>query len=349
MERECIKDFSFSRLRDLVLQMGQPAYRAKQLAGWVFKKGVLSFDLMTDLPAEMRAELSARYTLGGLVILRRQCSSRGETTKYLFGLSDGQAVESVLMVHNYGRTVCVSTQVGCRMGCRLCASGLGGLVRNLKPGEIYDQVLTVQREAGVRISHVVLMGTGEPLDNYENTLVFLEHLTAPYGLNISYRRITLSTCGLVPEIRALAQMGLPLTLAVSLHAPNNRLRDEIVPINRRYPLEELLAACREYSHRTGRRVTFEYALWRGVNDSHVHAEELGRILRGMLCHVNLIPANPVAERGVKRSTDVNIRRFRQVLERYGVPVTVRRELGADIDAACGQLRRRMVCETKGSR
>ncbi|MCL6635982.1 MAG: 23S rRNA (adenine(2503)-C(2))-methyltransferase RlmN, partial [Peptococcaceae bacterium] len=339
-DRINLKDLTLPELESFLGGLGAGKYRAGQVARWIFQKGVASFQEMTDISLDLRERLAAAARLSRPEILARQVSKRGDTVKYLFGLGDGRAVESVFMKHGYGRTACVSTQVGCRMGCRLCASGLEGLVRNLSPGEIYDQVLSIQRDLGERVSHVVIMGSGEPLDNYRATLAFIRNIGAPYGLHIGYRHITVSTCGLVPQIRALAEEKLPVTLAVSLHAPNDPLRDTLVPLNRRYPLNELLAACRRYIEAAGRRVTFEYALIAGVNDSPEQAGELGRLLKGMLCHVNLIPANEVLERGVKPSPPKQVEQFKKVLEKMGVNATVRRELGADIDAACGQLRRR---------
>lgn len=337
-----LKDFTLPELEKCLYDLGAEKYRAKQVAEWVFQKGAASFQEMTNLSRDLRERLDAAARVGRPHILARQVSKRGDTVKYLFGLHDGQAVESVLMKHNYGNSACVSTQVGCRMGCRLCASGLEGLVRDLSPGEIYDQVLGIQQDTGERVSHVVIMGSGEPLDNYGATLTFIKNIAAPYGLNISYRHITVSTCGLVPGIRELAGEKLALTLAVSLHAPNDHLRDTLVPINKKYPLRELMAACRDYARETGRRVTFEYALLAGVNDSKEQAVELGRLLSGMLSHVNLIPANPVPERGVEPPSREGVDLFKRTVEKQGIATTVRRELGADIDAACGQLRRRIM-------
>ncbi|MDA8097489.1 MAG: 23S rRNA (adenine(2503)-C(2))-methyltransferase RlmN [Clostridia bacterium] len=333
-----LKDLSLEGLQDLVADLGQPQYRARQLAEWVFQKDVASFDDMSNLPASLRTDLDRQYTLGRLRQIKRLVSNEGETEKYLFGLSDGNTVESVLMRHDYGSSACVSTQVGCRMGCVFCASSLGGWVRNLTPGEIYDQVLAIRRSTGADVQRVVIMGTGEPLDNLDHTLVFIRNITADYGLGISTRRITLSTCGLVPEIGRLANSGLGVTLAVSLHAPNDDLRNRIVPVNRRYPLAQLIRACGEYTLRTGRRVTFEYALIQGLNDAPGQANALTELLRGLNCHVNLIPVNYVPERGSTPPDPVTVRRFQEVLELKGIPVTVRREMGADINAACGQLR-----------
>lgn len=335
-----LKDLNMTELEELMAGLGHPGYRSKQVARWVFNKGVRSFEAMTDLPPDLRSTLAGLAWTGSLEVEGRQVSHTKDTVKYLFRLPDLQLVESVYMVYTYGRSVCLSTQAGCRMGCHLCASGMEGLVRNLTAGEMYDQVLGIQREEQCRISHLVLMGTGEPLDNLTNVLKFITNITANYGLGISCRRITISTCGLVPQMRELAALRLPVTLAVSIHAPNDELRNEIMPINRKYPLGVLIPACRDYTAATGRRITFEYALLSGLNDGEGQALELAQLLQGILGHVNLIPANPVPERGVRPSSAHQVQAFRQILERQGIPVTVRRKLGADIDAACGMLRRR---------
>ncbi|MBP7330878.1 MAG: putative dual-specificity RNA methyltransferase RlmN [Firmicutes bacterium ADurb.Bin373] len=340
-----LKSLTFSELEEFIAGLAVEKYRAKQLATWIFKKGVTSFQEMTDLSKGLRERLETAAWISTPDIKAKLKSKRGDTVKYLFGLSDGQAVESVYMKHDYGSSACVSTQVGCRYACRLCASGLGGLVRDLDAGEIYDQALGIEKDSGERISHLVIMGSGEPLDNYRATLTFIKNIAAIYGLNIGYRHITISTCGLAPGIRRLAAERLPLTLAVSLHAPNDSLRDWLVPINKRHPLPELIAACRDYARETGRRITFEYALIAGVNDSREHAEELCGLLSGMLCHVNLIPANPVAERGIKPPAKKQVELFKSILEGNMLATTVRREFGADINAACGQLRRRILSES----
>jgi len=333
-----LKDLSLEGLQKLVIDYGQPSYRARQLAEWLFQKDAATFEDMLNLPATLREALEKKHTVDRLRQLKRLVSSEGTTRKYLFELSDGNTVESVLMQHDYGASVCVSTQVGCRMGCALCASTLGGWVRNLTPGEIYEQVLAIRRNQGRGVQRIVIMGTGEPLDNLNHTLVFVRNITADYGLGISTRRITLSTCGLVPKIKELAASGLGITLAVSLHAPDDDLRNRIVPVNRRYPLAELIPACAEYIKQTGRRVTFEYALIRGVNDAPEQAKALAALVRGLNCHVNLIPVNTVQERGAKPPGASTVRWFQELLETRGIPVTVRREMGADINAACGQLR-----------
>ncbi|AEG60555.1 23S rRNA (adenine(2503)-C(2))-methyltransferase RlmN [Desulforamulus ruminis] len=335
-----LRDLTLAEMKELLQGLGEKPFRAEQVCRWVLAGGARSFAEMTNLSKELRAKLAEVAVISGTTGLARQVSRRGDTVKYLFGLEDGHAVESVLMKHSYGHSACVSTQVGCRMGCQFCASTLEGLVRNLSPGEIYDQVLGIQQDSGERVSHIVIMGAGEPLDNFAAVLKFLENVHAPYGLNIGYRHITLSTCGLVPQLRELARKKLPITLAISLHAPTDELRNRLVPMNRRYPIQELLTACREYIGMTGRRITFEYALLAGVNDGPEQARQLLKLLQGMLCHVNVIPANPVEGRGFTRTPAEKVEAFRSILERGGLNVTVRRELGADIDAACGQLRRR---------
>ncbi|MFZ5632919.1 MAG: 23S rRNA (adenine(2503)-C(2))-methyltransferase RlmN [Bacillota bacterium] len=337
-----LKDFTLPELEEFFQDIGEPRYRARQVADWIFRKGAHSFDDMTNLPALLRNRLAGMCTPGRAEIINKQISSRGGAVKYLFRLADGQAVESVLMKYSYGQSVCISTQVGCRMACAFCASTLGGRVRNLSAGEMYDQVLAARGDSGQRVSHIVLMGSGEPLDNYDNTVKFIKNVSAGYGLNIGFRHITLSTCGVEPRIRQLAGEGMPITLAISLHAPDNDLRDRLVPLNRKYPLAALMEACRYYSGRTGRRITFEYILLAGINDSPGQAGTLARLVGGIPCHVNLIPFNPVREREFKRPSPGAVQRFKAVLEKAGIETTVRRELGTDIDAACGQLRRKMM-------
>jgi len=340
-----LKSLELTEMEELLSQLGEARYRGRQVCRWVLQKGVSSFGEMTNLSKDLQARLAEVAYIGKLELITKQVSQKDGTAKYLLGLPDGQAVESVLMIHQYGVSACVSSQVGCRMACRFCASTLGGLVRNLNAGEIYDQVLAMQQDSGRRVGSVVIMGSGEPLENYDQTLKFIRLVTAPYGLNIGARHITLSTSGIVPGIYDLAREGLPITLAVSLHAPNNEIRDQLMPVNKKFPIGELITACREYISITNRRVTFEYALMAGINDSPGQAEELARLLRGLLCHVNLIPINPVTERGLSRPEPPVIRRFQQVLQEAGIEVSIRRELGTDIDAACGQLRRRIL-ETK---
>ena len=337
-----LKGVSPAELKELFQTWGQPAYRAVQVMEWMYQRTAASFEDMTNLPKDLRDRLEATCSLTAVMLETRQESGDG-TTKYLFGLADGQAVESVLMPHDYGNSVCVSSQVGCRMGCVFCASTLGGVARNCSVGEMIDQVVFIQRELkarGDRVSSVVLMGSGEPMENYESMVAFIRLLGDPRGLGIGLRHITVSTCGIVPGIKRLAQENLPITLAVSLHAPTDELRSRMLPVNRRYPIADLLEASREYASETGRRLTFEYILIRGLNDSRQDAEELARRLKGQLAHVNLIPANPVSERGIERTPAEHVETFARVLEERGIPVTVRREMGSDIDAACGQLRRR---------
>ncbi|WP_051688226.1 23S rRNA (adenine(2503)-C(2))-methyltransferase RlmN [Desulfofalx alkaliphila] len=340
MSKANLKDLDLNEIMDFLAGLGVEGYRASQLCQWVFQKGVTNFNDMTNIPMELRQKLDAVCSLGGMDILSKQVSRRDGTIKYLFGLPDGVAVEGVLMRHSYGNSACVSTQAGCRMGCRFCASTIDGMVRNLTSGEMYDQVLAIQRDVGDRVSHLVLMGSGEPLDNYHQTLRFIAKVSAPYGLNISLRHITLSTCGIVPGIKRLANEGLPITLAVSLHAPNDAIRNSLMPINRKYPLSELIPACREYINLTGRRVTFEYSLIKGINDGIEQAWELAALLKNILCHVNLIPVNPVKEREYQKTDRDRVIAFQKELERHGINATVRKEMGSDIDAACGQLRRR---------
>ena len=335
-----LRSLTLAELADLLKTMGQPAFRAKQVFTWLHR-GIRSFDEMTDLPKTLRAALAEEYPLYTPQAVRRQESARDGTVKYLWRLSDGNCVETVLMRYHYGNTVCISTEVGCRMGCAFCASTLGGLVRRLEPAEMLDQVLFTQLDSGLPISHIVLMGIGEPLDNFDNVLKFLENVNSPLGLNISMRHISLSTCGLVPKIDALAEKKLQLTLSVSLHAPNNSVRDTIMPVNRAYPMEELIAACRRYYQATSRRISFEYAMIDGVNDTEYHARLLAKHARAVCAHVNLIPLNHVEERQFKPSTPGHMKAFIKILEDAGVNVTVRRKLGGDVDASCGQLRRKM--------
>ena len=333
------------QLAELMQQMGEPAFRAKQIFSWC-AKGAASIDEMNNLPKALRERLKQRCLLTAPVILRRQQSKKDGTIKYLFGLHDGNAVESVLMRYEHGTSLCISSQVGCRMGCRFCASTIGGLVRNLSPGELLDQVLFASKDSGLRIDSLVLMGIGEPLDNYDNVVRFFRLLNHEQGVHLGLRHVSISTCGLVPGIDRLAKEGLPVTLSISLHAPNNSLRSAMMPINRRYPIEQLLAAARRYGAATGRKIYIEYTMISGKNDSPAHARELAGLLDGMLCHVNLIPLNPVAGKKDVSSQRAAIELFSQVLKRCGVSSTVRRRLGDDIDAACGQLRRSSMEEQR---
>lgn len=322
----------------LLAELGQPAFRGKQIFRWLHQKRAADFAAMTDQPKALIARLQQEYTITALAIQRRQ-QSRDGTVKYLFRLADGNCIETVVMRYRYGNTVCVSTQVGCRMGCRFCASTQAGRVRNLEAGEIAAQLYAAEADLGERISHIVLMGIGEPLDNFDAVMDFLAIITAPEGANLSMRNISLSTCGLVPKIDLLAEKKLQLTLSISLHAPNNALRSSMMPVNDAYPVEQLIAACRRYQKTTGRRISFEYSMVRGVNDGEAEARQLAGLIRGMGAHVNLIPINPVDGSPYSASDAANVRRFAARLEQLGVNATVRRRLGADISAACGQLRR----------
>ena len=336
---EHIKSMTLPMMAQLLRDMGQPAFRAKQLYTWLHK-GVRSYDEMTNLPKNLRDMLAQAHPICAPEVVRKQESQKDGTIKYLWRLSDGNCVETVLMRYHYGNTVCISTEVGCRMGCAFCASTLGGLVRRLEPFEMLDQVLFTQVDSGLPISHIVLMGIGEPLDNFDNVMRFLELVNSPEGMNISMRHISLSTCGLVPGIQQLAEKKLQLTLSVSLHAPTDAIRDTIMPVNRAYPTEELLRACRSYYEKTGRRISFEYAMINDVNDTEEAARTLLRRLKGLPAHMNLIPLNYVEESPLKPSTRQTVQRFQQILEDGGIPATVRRTLGSDIDASCGQLRRK---------
>ena len=339
-----IKSMTMEELSQVLKALGQPAFRAKQVYTWLHK-GVKSYEEMTNLPQQLRTALAQQYPILPPQVVRRQESQKDGTIKYLWQLSDGNCVETVLMRYHYGNTVCISTEVGCRMGCAFCASTLGGLVRKLEPFEMLDQVLFTQVESGLPVSHIVLMGIGEPLDNFENVMRFLELVNSPEGMNISMRHISLSTCGLVPMIRQLAQKKLQLTLSVSLHAPSDEIRNQIMPVNKAYPTQELLDACRDYYNITGRRISFEYAMIDGVNDTPEAAKLLLKRLKGMGAHMNLIPLNHVEESPLKPSTRQAVQRFQKILEDGGIPATVRRTLGGDIDASCGQLRRKYEKKT----
>lgn len=341
-----LKDFAIEELQKVLEDMGEPKFRAKQIFTWL-GKGVTSFDEMTNIPKNLREQLAERYIAGFAEAVEIYQSNLDETKKYLLKLADGNMVECVAMFYQHGITVCISCQVGCRMGCQFCASTIGGLVRSLTPGEMLDQVQFVQKDIGERISNIVMMGIGEPLDNYENVVKFLHLVNHPDGLNIGLRHISLSTCGVVENIHRLAEEGLPITLSISLHAPNDEIRNTIMPINRKYPIAVLLDACQKYIEKTSRRISFEYAMIKGVNDSPVHAAELANKLHGMLCHVNLIPVNPVKERAYQKPDRHSIDTFIAELEQRGINVTVRRELGSDISASCGQLRRAKNLESKG--
>ena len=338
-----LKSMTMAEIGAVLKEMGQPAFRGKQVFTWLHK-GVRSYDEMTNLPQPLRAELESRYPICPPEAVRKQESQKDGTIKYLWRLADGNCVETVLMRYHYGNTVCISSEVGCLMGCAFCASTLGGLVRRLEPYEMLDQVLFTQIDSGLPISHIVLMGIGEPLDNFDNVMRFLELVNSPDGMNISMRHISLSTCGLVPKIDELAKRKLQITLSVSLHAPNDDVRNTIMPVNKAYPTEELLAACRRYYQQTSRRISFEYAMINGVNDSVDHARELIRRLKGLPAHFNLIPLNHVEESPLKPSSRDAVAKFQKTLEDAGITATVRRTLGGDIDASCGQLRRKYTKE-----
>ena len=320
-------------------ELGEPSFRGKQVFSWLHR-GASAFAEMDNLSKPLREKLDGLYYIDRLQAVRKQTSRLDGTVKYLWELGDGNCVESVLMRYRHGNTVCISSQVGCRMGCAFCASTLGGKVRDLSPGEMLEQVIFAQADGGVPVSNIVLMGIGEPLDNFDNVLRFLELVNHPLGLHIGMRHISLSTCGLIPGIRRLGELELQLTLSVSLHAPDSETRSRIMPVNRAYDVEELFGACREYFHRTGRRISFEYAMIDGVNDRDWQADMIVKKLRGMPGHVNLIPLNDVAESPLKPSR--RVRQFQQRLERQGITATVRRSLGGDIDASCGQLRRKAM-------
>ena len=334
-----IKSMTLAELGTELKVLGEPAFRAKQIYRWMHR-GVHDFSEMTDISRSLRERLAAEYTLVSPTVARRLQSQKDGTIKYLWRLMDGNCVESVLMRYHYGNTICISSEVGCRMGCAFCASTIGGLVRRLEPYEMLDEVLFTQVDSGLPVSHIVLMGIGEPLDNFDNVMRFLELVNSPEGMNISMRHISLSTCGLVPKIDELARRKLQLTLSVSLHAPNDEVRDRIMPVNKAYPSEELLAACRRYYQATSRRISFEYAMIDGVNDRPEDAKELLRRLKGLPAHFNLIPLNHVEESPLKPSTRAAVAAFQKILEDGGITATVRRTLGGDIDASCGQLRRK---------
>lgn len=336
-----LKDLEYEQLKDFLMQQGEAAFRAQQIFAWLHK-GVSSLEEMTNLSKKTKEKLSRVCFVSSLKIREKYVSQLDGTVKYLFELPDGNCIESVVMRYHHGLTICISSQVGCRMGCRFCASTIGGLYRSLTPGEILNQILFAQKDLGERIHNVVMMGIGEPLDNYDNVITFLHNVNHPHGMNIGYRHITISTCGVVNRIYDLAEENLPVTLSISLHAPNNAVRDTIMPVNHQYRIEELLTACREYVRRTNRRISFEYALIHKVNDAPEQAKELAERLSGMLCHVNLIPVNKVEERAYQKGSEQDIRQFQKLLTEYGVNATIRRELGSDISASCGQLRKKVL-------
>lgn len=338
MEKIDIRSLNYQELAEEVKALGLPKFRTDQIYSWLFEKGVRDFSEMSNLSKDLRQALDERFVIRNCTIDTKLCSKFDETVKYLFELGKGEFVECVVMKYKYGYSICVSTQLGCKMGCKFCASAIGGFKRHLTASEILSEIYTAQSDLGIKISHIVLMGTGEPLDNYDNVMRFLELVTDEKGLNISMRHISLSTCGVVPRIYELAEKKLGLTLSISLHAPNDKIRSQTMPVNSKWNIEELLTACRYYTKVTSRRISFEYAMIDSFNDSVECAEELASRLSGMLCHINLIPVNNVRENNYERSNEKNIKRFISVLERHGLTVTVRRTLGSDINASCGQLR-----------
>lgn len=344
MDKRDLKSMNFEQVKVVMEELGEKAFRAKQIYEWMHTKLVDSFEEMTNLSKALRDKLSENFELTSLNVVDKRESAKDGTCKFLFELSDNRVIESVLMRYKHGNSVCISSQVGCRMGCRFCASTLGGLERNLTPAEMLDQIYKIQKMSGERVSNVVLMGTGEPLDNYDNVLQFIQLLTDENGLNISQRNITVSTCGLVNRIRDLASEELQITLAISLHAPNDKIRKEIMPIANKYTINEIIDAVTFYYNKTGRRISFEYSLVEGVNDSEENAKELIHVVRGLNCHVNLIPVNPIKERNFKQTQMQFVQNFKNILEKNRINVTIRREMGSDIDAACGQLRKSYMDE-----
>jgi len=333
-----ILDLDLVELKKWMKDNGEKEFRAKQVFDWIYKE-VWNFEDMKNIPQNTLKKLNDNFYIGIPEIIETYSSKKEDTKKHLFLLGDGNVIESVVMKYSHGNSICVSTQIGCKMGCKFCASTLGGIVRNLTSGEILGQIIRAQSELKERISNIVLMGSGEPLDNFQNVLKFIYNVNAEYGLNIGQRHITLSTCGIVPKIRELADLNLQITLAISLHAPNDEIRKQTMPIANAYSINELLEVCSYYISKTNRRITFEYALVKGFNDTKENAVELSKILKGMLCHVNLIPINEINESELKKSNMDDINKFKEVLIKHGIETTIRREMGLDINAACGQLRR----------
>ncbi len=342
MEKKDIRSYTFEQLKKEMEQLGEKAFRSKQIYSWLHEKLVDSFDEMTNLSKALREKLNEKYEIRKISMIERQISAMDGTNKFLFELHDGHVVESVLMRYKHGNSVCISSQVGCRMGCRFCASTLDGLARNLAPSEMLGQIYEIQKISGERVSNIVIMGTGEPLDNYENFVTFIHMISDEHGLHISQRNITVSTCGIVPNMKRLAEENLQITLALSLHGSNQEKRKKLMPVANKYELSDVLAACDYYFEKTGRRITFEYSLVQGVNDREEDAKELIGILKPRNCHLNLIPVNPIKERDFEKPTRENAEKFKNKLEKNGINVTIRREMGSDIDGACGQLRRRHV-------
>ncbi len=334
-----IKSMSLTELKDEMLSIGEKSFKATQIYSWLHKQGAESFDEMTNISKDLRENLKKNYDIYNCSIEKKLVSVYDDTVKYLYRLNDGELIESVVMKYKYGYTICVSSQVGCKMGCKFCASGIAGFIRNLTPSEILSQIYKAQKDLGIRISHIVMMGVGEPLDNYDNIIKFLSLVSDENGINIGMRNISLSTCGVVTGIYKLMEEKLQLTLSISLHAPNDEIRSRTMPVNDRWNIDELLNACKDYIKVTNRRISFEYAMISGVNDSDECARELASKLKGMLCHVNLIPVNSVKERSYRKSSKDRMEAFIRILAKYGINATVRRTLGSDINASCGQLRR----------
>lgn len=345
-EKVDIKSMNYNELMEFIEEIGEKSFRAKQIYEWIHVKHVQDFDEMTNLSKKFRENLREKSFLTSLKKEEIQISKIDGTRKYLFSLGDGNVIESVLMKYKHGNSVCISSQVGCRMGCRFCASTLDGLLRGLTPAEMIDQIYQIGNDIGERISNVVVMGTGEPMDNFDNLLKFIELLTDEYGLNISQRNLTVSTCGIVPRMRELADKKLSITLALSLHASNQEKRKELMPVANKYDIHEVVDACKYYFSQTGRRVTFEYSLVGGVNDTDKDAQELCDLIKGMNCHINLIPVNPIKERNFVQSNTKVITAFKNKLEKNGINATIRREMGRDIDGACGQLRKKYISKTE---
>ena len=345
--KENIRTLTKDELKEIIVEYGEKPFRANQLYDWLHVKLARSLDDMSNVSKSLKAHLSEDYTCDGLKIVDVQTSAIDGTKKFLFGLEDGNVIESVWMKYKSWDSVCISSQVGCKMGCKFCASTLDGCVRSLTAGEMLDEVYTIQKYTGERVSNIVVMGSGEPMDNYDNLVKFVRMISNEDGLHISQRNITVSTCGLVPQMYKLADEKLEITLALSLHAPNDEKRKALMPIANRYSLKEVIAACRNYFDKTGRRLTFEYALVAGNNDSDRDAAELAELIKGINAHVNLIPVNPIKERNFKRSTADAVNRFKNKLEKMRINVTIRREMGSDIDGACGQLRRKHMEESSG--
>jgi len=342
MEELDIKSMSLPELEAAMESLSEKSFKAKQIYEWLHKKMVSDYEDMTNISKTLRKKLACMYPLNIMEIAEVQESKIDGTRKYLFRLADGNVIESVWMQYKHGNSVCISSQVGCRMGCVFCASAIGGLTRNLRPSEMLEQIYQIQKHTGERISNIVMMGTGEPLDNYEQVIRFISMISDEKGANISQRNITISTCGIVPKIRMLAEEKLQVTLALSLHAPTDEKRQELMPVARQYQVREVIQACQYYYKKTKRRLTFEYSLVAGKNDLPEDAKQLAQLIRGLNCHVNLIPINPVRERNFVRSDKKNVEKFKNKLEKYGINVTIRREMGRDIDGACGQLRKRYL-------